>query len=148
MATKKLGTTCEWGSCTALATTNVDYPAVVRGTARHERDWQLGIEPMACCDDCAGVARAEVAATWPRPGYSKCDRCGETITDLDAGFCPGLHQMGHDCGGTWHRVRHYRGEDGIVGYQDGDILIDDSTGEHSLAVRDGRGVVLRPLVSA
>jgi len=108
-------TTCEWGSCTALATTSVDYPAVVPGTARAERDWQLGTEPLACCDDCASVARAEVAA------------------------------MGHDRGGMWRRVRHYRAEDGIVGYQDGDILIDDSTGEHSLAVRDARGVVLRPL---
>lgn len=32
---------------------------------------------------------------------SKCDKCGEIVTDLDAGFCPGQHEMGHGCGGTW-----------------------------------------------
>lgn len=32
---------------------------------------------------------------------SKCDRCGEVATDIDAGFSPGLHEMKHDCGGTW-----------------------------------------------
>jgi len=37
-----------------------------------------------------------------------CDRCGETTTDIDAGFCPALQNMGHGqtmsgvpCGGTW-----------------------------------------------
>jgi hypothetical protein len=35
---------------------------------------------------------------------SKCDRCGEVVADIDAGFSPGLHGMAHDCGGTWIRV--------------------------------------------
>jgi hypothetical protein len=35
---------------------------------------------------------------------SKCDQCGEAVTDLDAGFSPGLHEMGHACGGTWRAV--------------------------------------------
>ena len=35
---------------------------------------------------------------------SRCDRCGETVTDLDAGFSPGLHAMTHACGGTWRRM--------------------------------------------
>jgi hypothetical protein len=32
---------------------------------------------------------------------SKCDRCGEVATDIDTGFSPGVHEMKHDCGGTW-----------------------------------------------
>lgn len=32
---------------------------------------------------------------------SRCDRCGEVVKDADAGFSPGLHEMAHDCGGTW-----------------------------------------------
>jgi hypothetical protein len=35
---------------------------------------------------------------------SKCDRCGETVADIDAGFSPGVHGMRHDCGGTWRVV--------------------------------------------
>lgn len=34
-----------------------------------------------------------------------CSGCGELVTDLDAGFSPGLHHMGHDCGGTWCKLR-------------------------------------------
>jgi hypothetical protein len=37
-------------------------------------------------------------------GLSRCDKCGETITDIDAGFSPGLHEMAHECGGTWRVV--------------------------------------------
>ena len=36
--------------------------------------------------------------------YSKCDKCSEIVSDLDAGFSPGLHRMSHDCGGTWRVV--------------------------------------------
>lgn len=32
---------------------------------------------------------------------SRCDKCGETVDDIDAGFSPALHAMKHDCGGTW-----------------------------------------------
>ena len=32
---------------------------------------------------------------------SRCDKCGEYVSDVDAGFSPGLHEMKHDCGGTW-----------------------------------------------
>ena len=34
---------------------------------------------------------------------SKCDRCGEVVTNLDAGFSPSRHGMMHGggCGGTW-----------------------------------------------
>lgn len=39
----------------------------------------------------------------PKPHVDRCDKCGETTTDLDAGFCPSLHGMGHGCGGTWRR---------------------------------------------
>lgn len=35
---------------------------------------------------------------------SKCDRCGETVADIDAGFSPGMHEMRHECGGTWRVV--------------------------------------------
>lgn len=35
---------------------------------------------------------------------SKCDGCGETVDDIDAGFSPGLQALGHDCGGTWRVV--------------------------------------------
>lgn len=36
---------------------------------------------------------------------SRCDRCGETITDLDAGFSPAVQGMGHaNCGGKFQRV--------------------------------------------
>lgn len=35
---------------------------------------------------------------------SRCDKCSEVVDDLDAGFSPGLHEMGHDCGGTWRVV--------------------------------------------
>ena len=37
----------------------------------------------------------------PGGSTSRCDRCGEVVTDIDAGFSPGLHEMAHDCGGTW-----------------------------------------------
>lgn len=34
----------------------------------------------------------------------ECDKCGEIVLDLDAGFCPALHGMIHtDCGGAWRR---------------------------------------------
>ena len=36
---------------------------------------------------------------------SRCDKCGETVADIDAGFSPGLHEMGHECGGTWRVVK-------------------------------------------
>lgn len=36
--------------------------------------------------------------------HSKCDRCGEIVADIDAGFSVGLQEMGHDCGGTWRVV--------------------------------------------
>lgn len=36
---------------------------------------------------------------------SRCDRCGETVDDIDAGFSPGLHEMAHGCGGTWRVYR-------------------------------------------
>lgn len=34
---------------------------------------------------------------------SRCDKCGEFISDIDAGFSPGLQGMKHGdtCGGTW-----------------------------------------------
>jgi hypothetical protein len=32
---------------------------------------------------------------------STCDRCGETVADIDAGFSPAAQEMKHDCGGTW-----------------------------------------------
>lgn len=37
---------------------------------------------------------------------SKCDKCGEIVQDIDAGFSPGLHEMGHGggCGGTWRVI--------------------------------------------
>jgi hypothetical protein len=35
---------------------------------------------------------------------SKCDGCGETVADIDAGFSPAVHGMRHDCGGTWRAV--------------------------------------------
>lgn len=35
---------------------------------------------------------------------SRCDKCDETVADIDAGFSPGLHEMAHECGGTWRRV--------------------------------------------
>lgn len=45
----------------------------------------------------------EVAET---ESASRCDRCGETVRDIDAGFSPGTHHMAHEgCGGTWQRVR-------------------------------------------
>lgn len=45
-------------------------------------------------------------------------------------------------------THHYREEDGISGYKEGDILVNDTTGERSRVVRDGRGLVLVPDVSA
>jgi hypothetical protein len=41
-------------------------------------------------------------------------------------------------------IRHYRSEDGIDGYAEGDLLINDTTGERSRVVRDGRGLCLEP----
>lgn len=35
---------------------------------------------------------------------SRCDKCGEAVESIDAGFSPGLHEMRHDCGGTWREV--------------------------------------------
>lgn len=42
-------------------------------------------------------------------------------------------------------TRHYRAKDGITGYHEGDILIEDTTDARSLVVRDGRGLVLQPI---
>jgi len=51
---------------------------------------------------------------------SKCDRCGEFVADLDAGFCPAIHGMTHhDCGGRW---QHATIDDGVSSYQDDDGL--------------------------
>jgi len=41
-------------------------------------------------------------------------------------------------------TRHYRSEDGISGYEEGDLLVDDTTGEHSRVVRTGTGLQLEP----
>lgn len=35
---------------------------------------------------------------------NRCDRCGEIVSDIDAGFSPGVHEMAHGCGGTWRQV--------------------------------------------
>lgn len=53
--------------------------------------------------------RARVVATGagvqldpiPAEQGSACDRCGDYVSDLDAGFSPGLHEMRCSCGGTW-----------------------------------------------
>ncbi len=39
---------------------------------------------------------------------------------------------------------HYRTADGIVGYSEGDVLVNDDTGERLLVVRDGSGIKLVP----
>jgi hypothetical protein len=42
---------------------------------------------------------------------SRCDKCGEYVSDIDAGFSPGLHEMGHGgCGGTWRCEPDYTDE--------------------------------------
>lgn len=35
------------------------------------------------------------------PNASRCDRCGEVVTYLDAGFTPDVQEMAHNCGGRW-----------------------------------------------
>lgn len=40
---------------------------------------------------------------------SRCDKCGEIVADIDAGFSPGLQAMTHDCGGKWRRITFERG---------------------------------------
>ncbi len=45
---------------------------------------------------------------------------------------------------TTGREIHYRGSEGVCGYQAGDILIDDETGQRLLAVKTGHGVQLEP----
>ena len=42
------------------------------------------------------------------------------------------------------RELHYTSESGISGYRAGDVLVNDDTGERSIVVRDGRGLVLEP----
>lgn len=39
---------------------------------------------------------------------SRCDRCGEIVADIDAGFSPATQLMAHDCGGAWQPVRWHR----------------------------------------
>lgn len=39
---------------------------------------------------------------------------------------------------------HYRNNTGISGYRAGDIVVNDDTGERSLAVSDGHGITLEP----
>jgi len=62
---------CEWGECDGEATTTVDYPAVVPGTAGRDRCWDCGVRTMAVCGFCAEVARAEVADRYP--AATRCD---------------------------------------------------------------------------
>lgn len=50
------------------------------------------------------MSKDENKSTTKRGGASRCDRCGEVVSDIDAGFSPGLHAMAHDCGGTWRRI--------------------------------------------
>lgn len=33
-----------------------------------------------------------------------CNRCGETVSDLDAGFSPAVSRQHHACGGAWRRM--------------------------------------------
>lgn len=42
-------------------------------------------------------------------------------------------------------IRCYRSADGIVGYQAGDVLVDELSGACSLAVRTGAGIQLEPV---
>jgi hypothetical protein len=39
-------------------------------------------------------------------------------------------------------IRHYRAEDGIDCYEQGDVLVNDTTGERCKVVRDARGICL------
>lgn len=61
---------------------------------------------------------------------SRCDRCGETVTDLDAGFSPATLGMGHGgCGGTWrHHIPH------VIRYTDGREVTVDSYAEAIAAI--------------
>jgi hypothetical protein len=34
-------------------------------------------------------------------GKSRCNRCGEVVDDIDAGFSPAVHGMSCKCGGRW-----------------------------------------------
>jgi hypothetical protein len=54
-------------------------------------------------------AGAEWVADGPGPGdapphVDRCDRCGDVVTDLEAGFCPSLGKMRCECGGRWRTV--------------------------------------------
>jgi hypothetical protein len=67
---------------------------------------------------------------------SKCDRCGETVDDLDAGFSPAALEMRHGCGGTWrvalvaaqrpddgdHDALHRSIEEGFEDFAKGDVV--------------------------
>lgn len=52
--------------------------------------------------------------------YSRCDKCNAMVADIDAGFSPGLHEMGHgDCGGTWRVVPDASAAAAILGRRGG-----------------------------
>ena len=60
------------------------------------------------CDTTTGhVSRAvsdgRGVALLPAIDVSICDRCGEIVSDIDAGFSPAVHGMAHGCGGKWMR---------------------------------------------
>ena len=39
---------------------------------------------------------------------SRCDKCGEIVADIDAGFSPSSQKMKHECGGRWQKIQWCR----------------------------------------
>lgn len=64
----------------------------------YEGDWYV-VETSAG----SFAVPAELLDDVPKEHVDICDKCGESTTDIDAGFCPSLHEMGHCQGGTWRR---------------------------------------------
>lgn len=83
-----------------------------------------------------------VDCTGPSLRVSYADRRGERR--VMSGPRRAVIQRLRDLGYSVQPVIHYRREDGVSGYESGDILVDE-TGARVRAVRTGHGVQLEPV---
>lgn len=111
---RRTGLTCCAGPCSQGTRLEKGQPCedhysltlgrpINRRRLRDGRTTHDGFSPV-CEIWCAvplGPRAARVEQHEHQVSGSRCDKCGETVTDLDAGFSPGVQGMDHDCGGTW-----------------------------------------------
>lgn len=123
--------------------TKLTADTITREQIRDLRNEALAASDYVTVDMCdVALAAHEAADSEGNPLFAS---DGKPTTRTEAReACADAINASRDDGPT---IRHYRSEDGISGYSEGEILVNDTTGERILVVRDGRGLCLTPYTS-